>query len=72
MKNTTAITESPECITLRVEDTAKILGISLSAAYTMTEKAYKSGDPFKVLRIGRSYRILKQSFYNYINSGEGA
>ncbi|MCR4647203.1 MAG: helix-turn-helix domain-containing protein [Oscillospiraceae bacterium] len=64
--------ESPECITLRVEDTAKILGISLSAAYTMTEKAYQSGQPFKVLKIGRSYRILKQSFFNFVNCGEGA
>ena len=58
--------ETPECITLRVEDTAKILGISLSAAYTMTEKAFKNGEPFKVLRIGKSYRILKASFLEYL------
>ena len=71
MKKTTTV-ETPECVTLRVEDTATILGISLSAAYNMIEKAYKEGAPFKVLRIGKSYRILKESFYDYVFDRKGA
>ncbi|MCR4643845.1 MAG: helix-turn-helix domain-containing protein [Oscillospiraceae bacterium] len=65
-------TESSECITLRVEDTAKILGISLSAAYNMVDRAYKSGGPFHVIKIGRSFRIMKESFYHFLDCGEGA
>ena len=72
MTDQTNIAEPYTCATISVADCATILGISKSAAYTMTEKAYKSGQPFKVIRIGRSYRILKQSFFNFINCGEGA
>ena len=69
---TTNTMDSPQCVTLTVEDTAKILGISLSSAYTMTEKAFKTGEPFRVIRIGKSYRIMKKSFFDYIGCGESA
>lgn len=72
MKRTTTITEPQECVTLRVEDCAVMLGISMSAAYSMIEDAFKNGAPFKVLRIGKCYRILKDSFLNYIYGKESA
>jgi hypothetical protein len=49
-----------------------MLGISMSAAYSMIEDAFKNGSPFKVLRIGKCYRILKDSFLNYIYGNESA
>ncbi len=55
-----------ECLTLRVEDCANILGISLSSAYSLVEQAYINHAPFKVLRIGKSYRILKASFFDFV------
>ena len=72
MKRTTTITEQQECVTLRVEDCAVMLGISMSAAYSMIEDAFKNVAPFKVLRIGKCYRILKDSFLSYVYGKESA
>lgn len=66
MKKTIMPTEPHECLTLRVEDCANILGISLSSAYTLVERAFKEQRFFKVLRIGKSYRIIERSFYDYV------
>ena len=66
MKKTIMPTEQHECVTLRVEDCANILGISLSSAYTLVERAFNDHAPFKVLRLGKSYRIIKQSFFDYV------
>ena len=70
-RRTTTITEPQECVTLRVEDCAVMLGISMSAAYSMIEDAFKNGTPFKVLRIGKCYRILKDSFLAYVFGKDG-
>ncbi|MBP0974226.1 MAG: helix-turn-helix domain-containing protein [Oscillospiraceae bacterium] len=70
MKRSTVITEPQECVTLRVEDCAVMLGVSMSAAYALIEQAFQTGSPFKVLRIGKVYRILKASFLEYLY-GEG-
>lgn len=59
----------PECLTITVDDAATILGISRSSAYTLAEQAFKEHKWFKVLRIGKSYRILRESFYSYILDG---
>lgn len=48
-----------------------MLGVSMSAAYALIEQAYQSGCPFKVLRIGRVYRILKASFLAYLYGEDG-
>ena len=56
-----------ECLTLRVEDCANILGISMSSAYALVEQAFTNHAPFKVLRIGKSYRILEDSFFEYVH-----
>ncbi len=59
----------PECLTITVDDAATILGISRSSAYSLAEQAFKEHKWFKVLRIGKSYRILRESFYSYILDG---
>lgn len=62
-------TNPPECLTITVDEAAVVLGISRSSAYQMAELAFKNHGPFKVLRIGKCYRILKESFYRYILEG---
>lgn len=59
----------PECLTITVDDAATILGISRSSAYALAEQAFKEHKWFKVLRIGKSYRILRESFFSYILDG---
>ena len=66
MKKTIMPAEPHECVTLRVEDCANILGISLSTAYALVERAFTEHTMFKVLRLGKTYRIIKQSFFDYV------
>lgn len=63
MKNTNNM---PECLTITVDEAAVILGISRSLAYSCIEQAFLEHGPFKVLRIGKCYRVLKASFYEYV------
>ena len=64
-----SFSSQPECLTITVDDAATILGISRSSAYALAEQAFKEHKWFKVLRIGKSYRILRESFYSYILDG---
>ena len=66
MKKTIMPTEPQECVTLRVEDCATILRISLSTAYSLVERAFNEQSMFKVLRLGKTYRIIKQSFFDFV------
>ncbi len=63
------LSSQPECLTITVDDAAIILGISRSSAYALAEQAFKEHKWFKVLRIGKSYRILRESFYSYVLDG---
>ena len=51
-----------EVKTYTVEDIQKQLGIGRSRAYAFISSVYKSGKPFKVLRIGTLYKIPRKSF----------
>ncbi len=67
--------KQPECLTMTVSDVAVILGISKGAAYTFVEEAMRDGSGIKVLRIGKSLRIIKRSFYETLfgsSESEGA
>ena len=54
---------SPVCGTYTAEQIALILGISVRKAYMLCEKT----NDFKVIRLGRSLRIHKESFDSWFN-----
>lgn len=43
-----------------------MLGLSRNTAYSFVRDVYKTGEPFKVIKAGSSYRILKESFDNWL------
>ena len=49
-----------------VQDIQMILKIGRSAAYEYVAKVYENKAPFRVLRIGKSYRIPIASFDAYV------
>ena len=53
-----------DALVYRVEEIAQILAISSRAAYNLC----KSTKDFKVIRIGKSVRVNKQSFDNWLAS----
>lgn len=60
---------------MSVQNIAEMLNISLSTAYDLVLQAYKAGDhaAFKVIRCGRTYRVIRQSFFEYLfGTQEGA
>lgn len=50
-----------------VEDIQKILQLSRTKTYEFIKKVYETKEPFKVVKIGGTYRISKASFDNWIN-----
>lgn len=52
-----------------VADVAAILNLSKSAAYNFIKEILeKQNPPFKVLKIGASYRIQKESFDKWLDT----
>lgn len=51
-----------------VADIQCILDISRSKAYEYVRKVYREGKPFRVIKVGDNYRILKESFEAWINA----
>ena len=45
----------------------KMLNLSKSKLYIFLDEAYRRQSPFKVLKIGKLYRIQKDSFDKWIN-----
>ena len=56
-----------EKLVYEVTDIMELLSISRSSAYRFIQETYKNKGPFSVLKIGKSYRIPKVSFDNWIN-----
>ena len=54
-----------------VTEMQQILNIGREAAYRFVGDAYKNKDPFVVLKIGKSFRIPKESFDRWMR-GENA
>ena len=49
-------------------DIQKILGIGKSKSYTFLEEIYKQENPpFKVLKIGKLFRVPKRGFDEWLN-----
>ena len=49
------------------EDIQKLLGIGRSKAYTFLDEVYKNQKPFRVVKIGRLYRVPKEAFDKWLN-----
>lgn len=49
-----------------VKDIQNILGISRNGAYDFIKRTHDTGKPFRVLKIGGSYRIPKISFDTWL------
>jgi hypothetical protein len=52
---------------ITVQDVAKELVLGKNAAYALVRSAYLSGQPFKVMMIGSQYRIVTNSFYDWLD-----
>lgn len=50
-----------------VEDIQKLLGIGRSKAYTFLDEVYENQKPFRVVKIGRLYRVPKEAFDKWLN-----
>lgn len=48
-------------------DIQKILGLSKSKVYLWLEEVYKEQMPFRVIKIGKLYRIPKESFDEWLS-----
>ena len=53
-----------------VADIQRMLGIGKSKAYTFLEDVYnQKNPPFKVLKIGKLFRVPKRGFDEWLNGG---
>ena len=50
-----------------VEDIQRLLGIGRSKAYTYLDEVYRKQEPFRVIKIGKLFRVPKQSFDNWLD-----
>ena len=50
-----------------VEDIPRLLGIGRSKAYSYLDEVYRKPEPFRVIKIGKLFRVPKQSFDNWLN-----
>lgn len=51
-----------------VEEVCKLLGLGKSKTYEFIRQVYEDKEPFKVIKIGRQYKIFKESFDAWINN----
>ncbi len=58
----------PEARVYLPHDIQKFLGLG-KAVYEYLEQVYKTQTPFRVIKVGKIYRIPKQSFDNWLNGG---
>jgi len=50
-----------------VEDIQKLLGIGRSKAYAYLDEVYEKQEPFRVIKIGKLFRVPRQSFDNWLD-----
>lgn len=51
-----------------ISDIQKLLGLGRTKTYNFLEEVYKNQEPFRVIKIGKLYRIPKDSFDRWLNS----
>ena len=49
-----------------IEDLQELLGIGRTRAYELVKEAYKTQQPFKVIKLGKLYRIPKKPFDDWL------
>lgn len=50
-------------------DIQRLLGIGRATVYEYLERVYKVQQPFRVFKVGKLYKIPKESFNQWINNG---
>lgn len=50
-----------------VSEIQKLLGLGRTKSYKFLEEVYKEQKPFRVLKIGKLYRVPKDSFDKWLN-----
>lgn len=48
------------------EDIQKLLGLGRTKTYEFLDQVYKNKEPFRVIKIGKIYRIPCKSFENWL------
>lgn len=61
-------TESKKVLTPK--DIQSILGVCEKTAYNMVKEALKTGKTFKVIKVGRIYKIPSKPFYDWLENGD--
>lgn len=51
-----------------ISDIQKLLALGRTKTYSFLEEVYRNKKPFKVIKIGKQYRIPKDSFDKWLNS----
>lgn len=59
--------DAAERVVYLAQDIQKLLGIGRSRCYTYLEEVYKKQEPFRVIKIGKLFRVPRQSFDNWLN-----
>ncbi len=59
--------DAAERVVYLAQDIQKLLGIGRSRCYTYLEEVYKKQKPFRVIKIGKLFRVPRQSFDNWLN-----
>ena len=66
-KGELAVTDALEKKVYDAEDIQRLLGIGRSKVYTFLEEVYQKQEPFRVIKIGKLFRVPKQSFDDWLN-----
>ena len=51
-----------------IAEIQKLLGLGRSKTYTFLDEVYKNQKPFRVIKIGKLYRIPKESFDSWLSN----
>ncbi len=70
MKEAEKITATQEPKVYFAEDIQKFLGLGRSKTYEYLQDVYKKQEPFRVIKIGKLFRVPKQSFDRWIYGKE--
>lgn len=66
MTDAEKITATQEPKVYFAEDIQKFLGLGRSRTYEYLQEVYKKQEPFRVIKIGKLFRVPKQSFDSWI------